>query len=154
VLPVSLAPWWPETAARLPTWSADPHLIGFWQSLVLLVWVGGSVLLLRRLLRQAWRPWLLVSLVPLALGLGSRWLVGDGVGGGRPPCSGGRCHNGIPRHSHVYVKQVVLLSAPDRHAESTPQPQPGLGSSLSLDEPFTSAAFAASLGMAAPNTTG
>jgi lipopolysaccharide export system protein LptA len=42
------------------------------------------------------------------------------------------------------VKQVVLLSAPDRHAESTPQPQPGLGSSLSRDEPVTSAAFAAS----------
>jgi len=46
--------------------------------LVLLVGVGGSVLLLRRLLRQAWRPWLVVSLVPLALGLGSRRLVGVG----------------------------------------------------------------------------
>ncbi|MFN7741582.1 MAG: sigma 54-interacting transcriptional regulator [Cyanobacteriota bacterium] len=78
VLPVSLSPWWPETAARLPAWSADPHVIGFCQTLVLLVGVGGSVLLLRRLLRQAWRPWLLVSLVPLALGLGSRWLVGVG----------------------------------------------------------------------------
>jgi hypothetical protein len=53
-------------------------VIGFCQSLVLLVGVGGSVLLLRRLLRQAWRPWLVVSLVPLALGLGSRWLVGVG----------------------------------------------------------------------------
>jgi hypothetical protein len=53
-------------------------VIGFCQSLVLLVGVGGSVLLLLRLLRQAWRPWLVVSLVPLALGLGSRWLVGVG----------------------------------------------------------------------------
>jgi len=75
LLPLLWAPWWPETAARLPAWSADSHVIGFCQSLVLLVGVGGSVLLLRRLLLQAWRPWLLVSLVPLALGLGSRWLV-------------------------------------------------------------------------------
>jgi hypothetical protein len=51
-------------------------VIGFCQSLVLLVGVGS--VLLRRLLRQSWRPWLLVSLVPLALGLGSRWLVGVG----------------------------------------------------------------------------
>jgi len=78
LLPVSLAPWWPETAAHIPAWSADPHVIGFCQSLVLLVGVGGSVLLLRRLLLQAWRPWLVVSLVPVALGLGSRWLVGVG----------------------------------------------------------------------------
>jgi len=75
LLPVSLAPWWPEAAAQMPAWSADPHVIGFCQSLVLVVGMGGSVLLLRRLLLQAWRPWLLVSLVPLALGLGSRWLV-------------------------------------------------------------------------------
>ena len=77
--PCSGPPCWPSTSAwvwRKRAWSADPHVIGFCQSLVLLVGVGGSVLLLRRLLRQAWRPWLLVSLVPLALGLGSRWLVG------------------------------------------------------------------------------
>ena len=41
VLPVSLAPWWHETAASLPAWSADPQVIGFCQSLVLLVGVGG-----------------------------------------------------------------------------------------------------------------
>jgi len=40
VLPVSLSPWWPETAARLPAWSADHHVIGFCQTLVLLVGVG------------------------------------------------------------------------------------------------------------------
>ncbi len=77
--PCSGPPYWPSTSTwawRKRAWSADPHLIGFCQSLVLLVGVGGSVLLLRRLLRQAWRPWLVVSLVPLALGLGSRWLVG------------------------------------------------------------------------------
>jgi hypothetical protein len=73
-LPVSLLPllWppcWPSPsfwAWRKRAWSADPHVIGFCQSLVLLVVVGGSVLLLLRLLRQAWRPWLVVSLVPLS----------------------------------------------------------------------------------------
>ena len=79
LLPLLWPPCWPSPsfwAWRKRAWSADPHLIGFCQSLVLLVGVGGSVLLLRRLLRQAWRPWLQVSLVPLAWGLGSRWLVG------------------------------------------------------------------------------
>jgi len=72
--PVALLPllWphcWPSPLAwawRKRVWSADPHLIGFCQSLVLLVGVGGSVLQLRRLLRQAWRPWLVVSLPPLS----------------------------------------------------------------------------------------
>ena len=72
-----------QPVALLPLlWAAllaQPLGLGMAEAgLVLLVGVGGSVLLLRRLLRQAWRPWLGVSLVPLALGLGSSgWLVGD-----------------------------------------------------------------------------
>jgi hypothetical protein len=75
LLSVSLAASWPAWSARMPVWSADPHVIGFCQSLVIGIGIGGSVLLLRRLLQQAWRPWLVASLVPLALGVVSRWLV-------------------------------------------------------------------------------
>jgi len=67
--PCSGPPCWPSPLA----WANRAEA-----GLVLLVGVGGSVLLLRCLLRQAWRPWLVVSLVPLALGLGSRRLVGVG----------------------------------------------------------------------------
>jgi hypothetical protein len=52
--PYSGSPYWPSTSAwawRKRVWSADPHLIGFCQSLVLLVGVGFSVLLLRLLRR-------------------------------------------------------------------------------------------------------
>jgi hypothetical protein len=69
LLPLLWPPCWPSPsfwAWRKRAWSADPHVIGFCQSLVLLVGVGGSVLLLLRLLRQAWRPWLVVSLPPLS----------------------------------------------------------------------------------------
>jgi hypothetical protein len=41
---------------------------------------------------------------------------------------------------------VVFVSALQRHDENT------LSRSLRRDEPFTTAAFAASLGVAAPNT--
>ncbi len=62
----------------LPGWSADPHVIAFCQSAVLLVGVGASLLLLRRLLapgRQGTAP---EQQAALLLGAGGRWLVAVG----------------------------------------------------------------------------
>ena len=54
-------------ALALAALLAQPLVLGMAEAgLVLLVGVGGSVLLLLRLLRQAWRPWLVVSLPPLS----------------------------------------------------------------------------------------
>ena len=93
LLPVSLAP----LAARLPfapdglaltpglagavvwaerlQWQADPHVIGFCQSLVLIVGLGGSAVLLRRLLQPTWRVWLLQAGALSSLAIASRWLL-------------------------------------------------------------------------------
>jgi polyferredoxin len=75
VLPVSAGPWWPGLAARLPAWSADGHVIGFCQSLVVAMGVAGSVVLLRRLLQPLRWGWLALSWLALGLGVGGRWLV-------------------------------------------------------------------------------
>lgn len=75
LLPVSAGPFWPGLATRLPAWSADGHVIGFCQSLVVAVGVAGSVVLLRRLLQPQRWGWLALSWLALGLGVGSRWLV-------------------------------------------------------------------------------
>jgi polyferredoxin len=94
LLPVSLAPW---PAARPPwalagldfhrrlsgvqawaeplQWQADPHVIGFCQSLAVLVGAVGSLVLLRRLLPLAWRTWLLQAGALAILAISSRWLL-------------------------------------------------------------------------------
>ncbi|MEB3360826.1 MAG: 4Fe-4S binding protein [Synechococcaceae cyanobacterium] len=94
LLPVSLAPL---AAARLPwasdrldlnrglasvqawaeslQWQADPHVIGFCQSLAVLVGAVASLVLLRRLLPLAWRAWLLQAGALALLALSSRWLL-------------------------------------------------------------------------------
>jgi hypothetical protein len=74
LLPVSLAPWQPGLAG-LPQWQADPHVIGFCQSLVMLVGAIGSALLLRRLLPLNWRGWLLQASGLAALAAAGRWLL-------------------------------------------------------------------------------
>ena len=75
LLPLSLAGRWPELALRAPGWSADPHVIGFCQTVVVLLGVGGSSLLLRRLLQPDRWEWVGLSVVSLGLGLVGRWLV-------------------------------------------------------------------------------
>jgi hypothetical protein len=75
LLPVSLAPWQPEWAERLPAWSADPHVVGFCQTSVVLLGLGGTVVLLRRLLQPLRFGWVGWSGCALALAGVGRWLV-------------------------------------------------------------------------------
>lgn len=75
LLPVSLSPRGEELAAWLPAWSADPHVIAFCQTTALLLGLGGTLVLLRRLLQPA--RWSGLALAALAAGLAAagRWLV-------------------------------------------------------------------------------
>ena len=59
----------------LPSWSADHHVIAFCQSLVLVVGVGGSLVLLRRLRLNSRAALWWGSAAALVLGAGGRWLV-------------------------------------------------------------------------------
>jgi hypothetical protein len=67
--------WALMLADHLPAWSADGHVIGFCQSLVVAVGVAGSVVLRRRLLQPQRWGWLALSWLALGLGVGGRWLV-------------------------------------------------------------------------------
>jgi polyferredoxin len=69
VLPVSFSD------PLLPAWSADPHVIGFCQSAVVLLGWAWAVVLLRRLLANRRAAWLSASALAMALALGGRWLV-------------------------------------------------------------------------------
>ncbi len=73
LLPVSLAPLG-EWASALPHWSADRHVIGFCQTLALLVGAAGSLVLLRRLGPRGLSWWLASGGTLLLAGAG-RWLV-------------------------------------------------------------------------------
>jgi hypothetical protein len=75
LLPVSLAPWNGELAMRLPAWSADRHVIAFCQSAVLLLGLGGTLVLLRRLLLPSRGKGLALAAVALGLAAAGRWLV-------------------------------------------------------------------------------
>jgi transcriptional regulator with AAA-type ATPase domain/NAD-dependent dihydropyrimidine dehydrogenase PreA subunit len=75
LLPVSLSSWHQELASRLPAWSADPHVIAFCQSTVLLLGLGGTLVLLRRLLLLPRWPGLALSGLALGLAAAGRWLV-------------------------------------------------------------------------------
>jgi hypothetical protein len=83
ILPVSLAPLtqtlgpapFAALARRLPAWSADPAVIGFCQSLLILPLPLAALVLQRRLLPMAWRGSLLLTLVAVALAAAGRWLV-------------------------------------------------------------------------------
>ena len=69
LLPVSFAD------PLLPAWRADPHVIGFCQSAVVLLGWAWAVVLLRRLLANRRSAWLSASALAMALALGGRWLV-------------------------------------------------------------------------------
>jgi NAD-dependent dihydropyrimidine dehydrogenase PreA subunit len=73
LLPVSVGEGLGDLA--LPAWSADPHVIGFCQSAVVLLGWSWAVVLLRRLLANRRSAWLSASALALALALGGRWLV-------------------------------------------------------------------------------
>lgn len=75
VLPVFASAWAPAWSTALPSWSADPHVIAFCQSAVLLLGWLGAVVLLRRQFATHRAGWLGVSGLALALALGGRWLV-------------------------------------------------------------------------------
>ena len=58
-----------------PQWSADPHVIGFCQSMVVGIgWIGAAILS-RRLLDLNRRAWVMGSMVLLLVSLSGRWLV-------------------------------------------------------------------------------
>jgi hypothetical protein len=67
-----------ELLGQLPSWSADPHVIGFCQSLAVGLGLVGSVVLLRRLLLPDRLSWLLQAAGTLVLALTGRWLVAVG----------------------------------------------------------------------------
>ncbi|MFN9624121.1 MAG: hypothetical protein ACK587_15030 [Cyanobacteriota bacterium] len=75
LLPVSVASWNGELASRLPAWSADRHVIAFCQSTVLLLGLGGTVVLLRRLLLPSRGRGLALAGLALGLAAAGRWLV-------------------------------------------------------------------------------
>ena len=58
-----------------PQWQADPHVIGFCQTIAMIVGLGTALVMLRRLLVPNRRTMLVGSMVLLLLGLGGRWLV-------------------------------------------------------------------------------
>jgi hypothetical protein len=75
VLQVTVAPLNGPFAAQLPSWSADGHVVGFCQSVVVFVGLVGALVLLRRLLRVGSSALPAASLLALALAGGGRWLV-------------------------------------------------------------------------------
>jgi polyferredoxin len=88
VLPVSAAPLLANSRlgegadslaavlAELPAWAADPHVIGFCQTLAVGLGLIGSVVLLRRLLLPGRLGWLLQVGSTLIVAAAGRWLMG------------------------------------------------------------------------------
>jgi hypothetical protein len=78
LLPVSFAPLaagtdsWPT---QLPAWRADPHVIGFCQSAVVVLGWCAAVVVLRRLLANRRLAWIGASALALLLAGAGRWLV-------------------------------------------------------------------------------
>ncbi len=64
--------------AGLPAWAADPHVIGFCQTLAVGLGLIGSVVLLRRLLLPDRISWLLQAGSTLIVAAAGRWLMGTG----------------------------------------------------------------------------
>ena len=74
LLQVSLWPWLGEQAGNLPSWSADPHVIAYCQSAVLLLGTLWSLVILRRLLGRQ-QEQVLASGLALSTAILGRWLI-------------------------------------------------------------------------------
>ena len=66
---------WTVTMGRGWAWGADPHVIGFCQTLAVAIGLAGSVVLLRRLLLPQRLGWLVQASIATGLALAERWLV-------------------------------------------------------------------------------
>lgn len=75
LLPVSLSPLGIPWQDALPLWRADSHVIGFCQTLVVVLGLAMSVVLLRRQLATHRSAWLGASGLALVLAAAGRWLV-------------------------------------------------------------------------------
>ena len=75
LLPVSLSPLGMPWQGALPQWRADPHVIGFCQTLVVVAGLAMSMVLLRRQLATHRSAWLGASGLALVLAAAGRWLV-------------------------------------------------------------------------------
>ncbi|WP_115024606.1 4Fe-4S binding protein [Synechococcus sp. UW69] len=74
-LPIGMAEAGTVLPDGWPQWSADPHVIGFCQSVVVLIGWVGAVILSRRLLDLNRRAWVRGTMVLLLVSLSGRWLV-------------------------------------------------------------------------------
>ena len=74
-LPMGMAEAGTVLPVGWPQWSADPHVIGFCQTVVVLIGWVGAVILSRRLLDLNRRAWGRGSMVLFLVSLSGRWLV-------------------------------------------------------------------------------
>ena len=74
-LPIGMAEAGTVLPVGWPQWSADPHVIGFCQTVVVVIGWVGAVILSRRLLDLNRRAWVRGSMVLLLVSLSGRWLV-------------------------------------------------------------------------------
>ncbi len=74
-LPIGIAEAGTVLPQGWPHWSADPHVIGFCQTMVVGIgWVGAAILS-RRLLDLDRRAWVMGSMMLLLISFSGRWLV-------------------------------------------------------------------------------
>ena len=76
LLPVSFSALPLVAPDHLPSWRADPHVIGFCQSAVISAGGIASVITLRRLFNHRRSAWLMACTVMVAIAISGRWLVG------------------------------------------------------------------------------
>ena len=74
-LPIGMAEAGTVLPVGWPQWSADPHVIGFCQTILVVIGWVGAVILSRRLLDLDRRAWFTGSMVLLLVSLSGRWLV-------------------------------------------------------------------------------
>ncbi|AII48143.1 ATPase AAA [Synechococcus sp. KORDI-52] len=74
-LPIGMAEAGTVLPNGWPQWSADSHVIGFCQTVVMVIGWMGAVVLIRRLLDLNRRAWVTGSMMLLLVSLGGRWLV-------------------------------------------------------------------------------